>query len=244
MKRILIVVFCLFIHFGSWAISDTTIVSQLNTINEKSDLVSGNQILKARIDLLENHETWTLAMLGIGLAITALLLVLIQWYLSKKAEDYVFSNLAKIVNKDKKAFKKAIEIKAIEIELMSKYPIYIISDEQVKNCNSSRLLSMLKEFHFEIVERISYKVALETSFSDKCVIVFCDEPVNEKRDIDMVKKFLKVIPKLGVFGYAIHYKDDFKNLFKEKGCVSFAQFPSQVYNNLMSLLHYKRYLNK
>jgi len=228
-----------------------------NTICNKSvKLTTDNEILKAKIELLEKHETWTIGVMGIAIAIATVLMGLLQFYFTKKAEDNVFTNLAEIANEDKVAFKEAVKMKSIELELMSEYPIYIISNERTETCNSTKLLSMLREFHFEKVERISYIEAKQSKskFCEKSVIILCDSEY-KSHEFDNYKGEIKLIderlvyellsnnPKLGVLGVFNIYDVDFIDIFKDKGCVSFAQFPSQVYNNLMSLLHYKRYLN-
>jgi hypothetical protein len=234
----------------------------------ESELASSVTISSARIDLLEKHEVWTLGMLTLFFAFISILFFLLQWIFSKKAEENIFKKLSRIANVDKVAFKEAVRMKGIELELLSKYPIYIISDERHQNSNSSKLYNILREFHFEIVERISYKEAEDKSiFCEKSVIIFSDpnikvkgsEETNEKKNTEskkeedmtrkkdrlLTEKLLMNNPNLGVMGFMVKYDEDFEfnNLFVEKGCISFAQFPSQVYNNLMSLLHYKRYLN-
>lgn len=217
------------------------------------------KLLNAKVELLQKHESWTIEILGIAFALTAVLIGLIQWYLSQKsenlinkkisgAEDKIYEELTQIWNMDKVAFKKSIDMKAVELSLMADYPIYIISDERGEKSNSTKLYNMLIEFHFEKVERITYKEAKKIGdFCEKSVVVFCDPNTknNDKRGEDriLVEKLLAKNSHLGVFGFVIHYDDSFKKIFNDNGCISFAQFPSQVYNNLMSLLHYKRYLN-
>ncbi len=244
MKKVFTLLCLLFLHLGIWANGDTTTVAPQNELLEKTELSANESVLKARVELLEKHESWTLTMLGIGLAVTAIILGLIQWLLSVRAQDAVYRELALIANQDKDAFKKSLKVKAVEMELTTKYPIYIITDQYRKNDNASIIQKLLRSYDFEQVKKISYNQANEMKFCERSVVVFCDDPVNETRDKTLVKQLLENTPKLGVFGYAIHYKEDFKNIFKDKGCISFALFPSQVYNNLLSLLHYKRYLNR
>ncbi len=244
MKKVFTLLCLIFLQLGIWANGDTTRVAPQKELLEKTELSAAESVLKARVDLLEKHENWTLTMLGIGLAFTAIILGLIQWYLSVRAQDAVYRELALIANQDKDAFKKSLKVKAVEMELTMKYPIYIITDQYKKNDNASKIQKLLRSYEFEQVKKISYNQANEMKFCERSVVIFCDDPVDEDRDKTLVKKLLENTPQLGVFGYAIHYRDDFRSIFKDKGCVSFAQFPSQVYNNLMSLLHYKRYLNK
>lgn len=209
------------------------------------------KMMESKIALLEQHENWIISFLGIAIAIVAIFLGLLQFYFAKKAEDNVFSGLARIANIDKVAFREAVKMKSIELELMSDYPIYIISDMWETNSKSTKLINMLRGFHFEDVTRITYVDAQKQNFCDSSVLILCDSSKDEnktdkirKEDKDLLATKIEETPKLGVLGYMIAYKNGTNDLFKDKGCLSFAQFPSQLYNNLMSLLHYKRYLNK
>ena len=244
---ILIAIFVYSIIVDSSVISVNPIIPQNGNV----------EILNAKITLLEKHECWTISILGISFAITAILFGLIQWYLSQKAETKIndklsnattkiFKDLTARWNMDKNAFIKAIDIKVVELELMSEYPIFIISDDRTEKGNSAKLYNLLQDFHFERIKRISYNEAYnKKKFCDKSVIVFCDKADDSKsKDEDLIKKLLPENPKLGVFGFENIYGEEFKSQFRHYGCISFAQFPSQIYNNIMSLLHYKRYLNK
>jgi len=202
------------------------------------------EVLQKRIDLLEHHESFLVTVFGIIIGAIGIGFGVLQWIFAKVAEEKVYRGLAKLAGQSKSAFKKTLKVKAVEMELTSKYPIYIITNQYRKNENASKILKLLRCYEFEQVNRISYKQASEMKFCDRSVVVLCDDPVDETRDKALVKHLLKNTPNLGVFGYAIHYNSDFKSVFNDKGCLNFAQFPSQVYNNLMSLLHYKRYLNK
>ncbi|MDP4281611.1 MAG: hypothetical protein Q8867_05615 [Bacteroidota bacterium] len=256
MKKTVMLLICLAIQLSSLASIDTVKMVSMKEGTEKNVLTSSevDQTLKTKVDLLEKHEGWVLSMLGIGLAFTAIILGLIQWYLSKKAEDNVFRKLGKIADGDKEAFREAVKMKSIELDLMSNYPIFIVSDEQDKNCNSKKLLGMLKEFHFDRVDKLSYAEAGRmTGINNHSVIIFCDpennqpdditEDANRKKDRILMEKLLQKHKNLGVLVYKVRYNNpEFHNLFKESECLGFAHFPSQVYTNLMSLLHYKRYL--
>ena len=202
-------------------------------------LTTNNEILNAKIELLEKHETWTIGVMGIAIAIATILMGLLQFYFTKKAEDNVFRGLAKIANKDKKAFIEAVKMKSVELELMCDYPISIIFDPMQSKEMANDLFRLLNAYHFSFVNKpISYDAAFSESFSQKSILVFCEDSYSS----DGCQKLLNRNPNVGVLGFGQHNKEKF-SLPKHK-CLNYANSLSSVYNNLMSLLHYKRYLNK
>jgi hypothetical protein len=206
-------------------------------VNSTTGLSTNGEILQAKVDLLEKHEGWIISILGLSFTITAIMFGLIQWYFSKKAEDNVFTNLAEIANNDKDAFREAVKMRSIELELMSKYPIYIVYDPMLKREMSDRLYKLLTSYHFNnIIKPITYNTALLEKFCKKTVIVFCEDSFNKTE----CEKLLKQNPKVGVLGFGQYNKENFS--LPKHDCLNYANSFSSVYNNLMSLLHYKRYL--
>jgi hypothetical protein len=200
-------------------------------------LPDDNDILNARLELLEKHETWTIGFMGIAIAIATVLIGLFQLYFTKKAEDNVFSGLAEIANEDKEAFKEAVRMKSVELELMSDYPIYIIYDPMKQKKKSEELYKLLSAYHFNDINKpLSYEGAFLEKFCQKSILMFCDDSFDKDKCI----KILNRNPKVGVFGFG--KKEEYFKL-PEHDCLNYANSSSSVYNNLMSLLHYKRYLN-
>lgn len=198
-------------------------------------LTTDNDTLNAKIELLEMHQTWTIGFMGIAIAIATILLSLLQFYFTKKAEDNVFGGLAEIASKDKEAFMEAVRMKSVELELMSDYPINIIYDPVKGKEMAFELYRLLNGYRFNSVSKpISFEAALSESFCPKSIMVFCSDSFLE----DESQKLLAKNPDVGVLGYGERKWD-----LKHK-CLNFANSPSSAYNNLMSLLHYKRYLNR
>lgn len=191
------------------------------------------EIIKAKIELLEKHESWTIALLAISFTIIASLFGLLQYFFAKKAEENVYKNLAKIANEDKEAFKKAIEVRAIEIELMREYPIYIICNNDKDMDKSKSLYMLLSSYKFENIKRKTYQEALNKRFCDKSILVICEDSFNKT----IFNLILGKHPDIAVLGLGKRF-----SIKKEVKCINYANSFSSVFNNLMSLLHYKRYL--
>lgn len=201
-------------------------------------LTTNNEILNAKIELLEKHETWTIGVMGISIVIATILMGLLQFYFTKKAEDNVFRGLAKIANEDKEAFKEAVRMKSVELELMSDYPISIIFDPIKSKEMANDIFRLLNAYHFNDVNKpISYEAAFLKSYSQKSILVFCEDSYSS----DGCQKLLDQNPDSGVLGFGQRNK---AFTLPKHNCLNYANSLSSVYNNLMSLLHYKRYLNK
>lgn len=198
--------------------------------------IAGNsnlEVIKAKIELLEKHESWTIALLAISFTIIAILFGLLQYFFAKTAEENVYKNLAKLANEDKDAFKKAIEVRAIEIELMREYPIYIIYNRTMTDMDKSKSLYMLlSSYRFENIKRITYQEAFQKQFCDKSILVFCEDSFN-REGFDLI---INRNPDVAVFGLGKGFS------IEGVECINYANSFSSVFNNLMSLLHYKRYL--
>ena len=201
--------------------------------NEISTAASETVILHAKVDLLEKHESWILTILGATLTVVTIVLGLIQWYFGLRAKEAVFKEMADFAKQDKEAFINSIKIKAIELELTTKYPIVIVSDLQDKTSKAKKLRKLLLAYHFKDVDLIEYKEADKHTFTSKSVVVFCDDSFDEQKSLEIIKNKKDI----AVFGLG-------RGFDKLSGhhCINFANSFASVYNNLMSLLHYKRYL--
>lgn len=207
--------------------------------SQKVEATGGNaeiEALKLKVELLEKHESWVLTLFGFGLTGTAILLGLLQFYFSKKAEDNVLTNLSKIANEDKEAFKEAVRMKSIEIELMS-YPIYIVYDTAKEKTMAEDLYKLLSAYRMANVKKpVSYEGALSEKFDEKTVLIFCEDSYNPAGCSLLIDRN----PAIGVLGFGQFNKEKFS--LPPHRCLNYANSLSSVYGNLMSLLHYKRYL--
>lgn len=241
MKQIFIFLVCMLLQIGAWAAIS---VPQTNVVNQQvqSEQISNFQpslhdnILSSRIELLEKHEAWILTMFGFALTIVGVILGLLQWFFSLRAKEAVFKELAAIANQDKEAFKNSLKIKAIELDLINNYPIHIISDFQKENSKSKKLKELLIAYHFKQVKILTYEEAFDHKFCNKSVMVFCDDSFNEA----LCKSIIEKSSNTAVFGFG----EREKLIIEKPDGLNYANSFASIYNNLMSLLHYKRYLNK
>lgn len=238
MKKLLLLILLVFItNIGCLAKTDTETLTASKERIENKVVSVDNEILELKVDMLEKHEAWVIAFLGIAIGIASFIFVLLQIYFTKKAEDNVFANLSKIANEDKEAFKEAVRMKSIEIELMS-YPIYIIYDTDKKKTMSEDLFKLLCAYRFGNVKKpISYEGAFSERLDQKTIFIFCEDSYNS----DECKKLMDMNPAIGVLGLGKYNKENF-SLSEGHRCLNYANSFSSVYANLMSLLYYKRYL--
>lgn len=164
-----------------------------------------------------------------------------------KSEEKIHTELSKIAEANKVYLKSMIDQRAIEVELMSQYPIRIYAEDTGK---ASELRQLLSGYQFKTVSVNSVRDFSVDTLSENDVVVFYDH--TEQKDIK---------PEESTWLESLLQKENFKNLPQETAilyynehslrhslskqfrCVASANSFSSVYNNLMSMLHYKRYLN-
>jgi len=247
MKHLFFIFFFLLLSFSGWAkeINLRTSVQPQTEVNSKveTDYQNANQpiIIEKRIECLERNDGFIFSALGIFFTAISIIIVLIQWYSSMKAEDKVYKRLAKLANQDKEAFIAAIKQKSIEVELMS-YPLIIVADEKCPEvCSLKKLLS---KYEFNNVNVKEYGEVISDCNKNKItnmhVLIFHKNQIN----IDRINEILDFQINFGILGFGSREELKNKDFSKNHNCVNYANSFASVYNNLMSLLHYKRYLNK
>jgi hypothetical protein len=230
MKKTGIIFSCLLSSIVAWA--NTPVVS--TNQEQLTKLSHSVETMQNWIELFKYHETWAIIILTLIITAIGIFAGVLINQAIKKAKDNIFQKLAKQTNTSKEAFLKAIEMKTIEIELMSNYSIYIVSDDHFQHNHADKLYNLLVGYSFEQVKRLTYKDAKEKKFCEKSVIVFCDDSFNKESCKSIVDKSQEI----AVFGFG---KRETLNI-PDMDCINYANSFSSVYNNLMSLLHYKRYL--
>jgi cell division protein FtsL len=244
MKHLLLILIIGLISFNGLSQTNAPDLQKNSQINaepnsQQSDRTS---ILEKRVETLERNDTFFYSALGVFFAVVSVIFILLQWYFSVKAENNVYKRLAKLANQDKEAFRASLKQKSVEVELQT-YPLIIVSDE--KSQEVKELQRLLREYEFEHVGIEQYNEVQKKCDGNKLtkrhILIFCKGHVNK----DSSAKILSYQKKLqfGIFGYG--RKEELENLVIPKDCdpVNFANSYASIYNNLLSLLHYKRYSN-
>ena len=246
MKKIMVIVMLLLFHYSGYSQTrhqDTLkqavpVMMQKTQENGGSKLASSEiEILNKRIEVLERNETFIYSALAIFFTLLAILLGFFQWFSSVSAEERVFSKLAKIANQDKKAFKSSLKQKSVEFDLMNSYAIRIMVGKE--NDDSKELENILTAYHFGNVEVqlfSDFDSSAKTSDMEKTVFIYMEGNTNNVHLYGFIEKNR-------YSGHLYMGKGGFT--FPENvKCFGYSSSFSKLYENLMSLLHYKRYLNK
>jgi tetrahydromethanopterin S-methyltransferase subunit G len=171
--------------------------------------------------------------IGLLFAILSIFLTLRQNYMIKKQAEKINLKMAKMANiDDPKAFREAIKAKSVEIELMKDYPITIVYDIQKSSNCIKEMEKLLTAYGFKNVEPISFN-EVNKILNEKHILIFLKDSYDES-----LAKQIKCSKKNLTLGFRFN-KENQANIKIDNHANSF----STLYNNLMSLLHYKRYID-
>lgn len=208
------------------------------------------------IDDFRDERNLLIAVIGAILAILGLVFTFFQrkfiqietGKLEQKfstVEEKVYQRLSRIANLDKEHFIKALEQKAVEAEIINTFTIYITHNQNLHE--AKEMYSILDKFGFnaELIDIINLP-----ALSNNGVVIFFDHTKSESGRPEETKWFddttvLPVINRLHKLDCLLYYNEGNlrHNLNSRFKCIGQANSFATVYNNLMSLLHYKRYLN-
>ncbi len=193
-----------------------------------------------RIEYLSDYRTDKAYMLGFITLVIALAGIIVGYYQSwliKKNAEKIYIKLAKYANTNAEALKKAIRVKAIELDLV-RYPIYVVSNNHAFNSQSEELERLLKAFYFKNVYLIRYSELdnnKDFSFDNPGVVIFTKDGF----DKDYISSFLSKKFQIGVLCFWRYHQVPEIELTEQYHV--FVNSFANVYENLMSLLHYLRY---
>jgi len=156
----------------------------------------------------------------------------------------------------KLALNEAIRMSGIEIDLKKKYRLNILYNGIVKE-NLNQLCNMLQSFGFSCTMHDQIVPPMLNGYD---IILFYDDTnIPEKKYDNEGKEILsrtskwlneqlcheEILALKETCGFLFINKNSLQHNFKEKGieCFSASNSFATIYENLMSLLHYKRYLN-
>ncbi len=157
----------------------------------------------------------------------------------------------------KKALNEAIKMSRIEIDLKKDYRLNILYNGTQKD-NLEKLCGMLQSFRFNCISHNQIESSLLNEYD---ILLFYDDTTdflmktNEKGETVTTNKSRWLTEQLtkadfvelkDTCGFFFINKTGLLHNFKEKDidCFSSANSFATMYENLMSLLHYKRYLNR
>ncbi|GHT86638.1 hypothetical protein FACS18947_6620 [Bacteroidia bacterium] len=160
-----------------------------------------------------------------------------------------FNRLAAELKTNPDALKAAISEKSIEIELKNDYPITILHTAEKDELNNAKnMKNVLTAFGFKIVQNTLRNNASGNKFSENDIIVLFSNIKQEEQELlGEIKKSNCAILGFGTFN---DVKEDaltlkhLKEYVANKECVTFCNSFATLYQNLISLLHYKREVNK
>jgi hypothetical protein len=215
-------------------------------INEKNYSVE----LKAKID--EIHRQYgifefisiVLGLISLGAIGTMLWQVFVGFRkrIEKKENELTdeFVSKFQILEKEsKEALESAIKIHGVELELMSRYPIVVVSNEVSNEPDKIQLL--LKTYHFKQVFIKTYEAIKEGikngTINQSTVLIIS----KLEADREKIREIQANNVDFGIMGFWKH--EDKIDCSFTKECQGFTNSYGRIYENLMSLLHYKRYLN-
>jgi hypothetical protein len=232
-------------------------------VNKKSSEAEFNSKLNKIIE--ENRITQILASIIAIIGFAAIVGFLFQLFggfkkmIEKKTielRDKFEVEFEKQANAAKKALNEAIKEKGIEIDLKQKYRLNILYNGTT-NENLSKMYDMLNCFGFSCTP---YDQIVPSMLNEYDIILFYDDTnISEKKydgegkEISLrTSKWLseqlthkEILELKDTCGFLFINKNSLQHNFKEKGidCFSASNSFATIYENLMSLLHYKRYLN-
>ncbi|GEM_PF-4640693 len=197
------------------------------------------------VDELEMKQNSYITVASLIVGGFSLLLSILLFFLDKifatKIEGSIYKKLAKTVNGDKEALKKALRHRSIEIEI-TRYPITVVAESFDRNSEGYKLYKLLNDYHFEDVRQSDFDTVLKNisdyNYKEPNALIFSGEDIDE----DIANKIISEKPEVGVIGFWKHKENESVKLNGET--LTHSNSYGKLYENLMSLLHYMRYLKK
>ncbi len=240
MRKIITIAIILLLSLGGWAQEK----QQTSTDALCNELKTEYQNYINRVDVERNmffvFVSVLLAAIGIGAPIYINNLSKTQ---GKKILDKISAQIAS----DPNALIEALREKSIELALKREFNLILIYHGNDEN-NKNHLLDMLHEFGFKnCIEKKDDEINDLRLSKNHILLLFDDK--DEK--IEMSSKWLiqtineKIWSFKEICGYLYINNYGSKHNFDKNqiNCFGASNSGSTIYNNLMSLLHYKRYLN-
>jgi len=227
--------------------------NNINTALVEKSLEQQREIIQTAQKERENLLTfveWILGVVGVLFTAGGIILAIynvrsikgIKEQTEKQAEEIkrkVYSKLAAQLDVGKEALQESIRIKAIEIELME-YPLTILHTNDKERKLAEEMEKVLGNYHFDNIEIVSLSDIKNKEIQDKEVIILFSDPKDE-----LVEKLGdKKCQNVALYGHGDEKGVSRNNLAKYTKCYNCGNSYATLFQNLMSLLHYKRYLNK
>lgn len=159
--------------------------------------------------------------------------------IAEEKAQKVIEEMAKQAEIEPEIFKEAIRAKAVEIELRKRYPIVIVyDDENVGNT----VKKLLRDFSYKSVNTIEINQFTPSDAYKESVIFIVNSLGIDWNHSDNAPhpKLSGLAPETAIFYFCLDKRHEIKD-FK---CVGSANSYATIYSNLISTLHYKRYLDK
>ncbi len=233
---------------------------EVNRKNAEADFNSKLNEIKKENRVMEVIAS-ILVLIGIAVIVSAIYQLF--WGFKKAIEkkttelkDKLQVEFEKQAETAKQALNEAIKMSGIEIDLKKCYRLNILYNGSTKE-NLERLCNMLQGFGFSCITHNQIEPSLLNKFD---IILFYDDTNISLTKIDDQGKAVatnrskwlseqlskdEILKLRDLCGFFFINKTGLLHNFKEKDidCFSSANSFATMYENLMSLLHYKRYLN-
>ncbi len=233
---------------------DQQYIDYITTASKDIENKFNNHI--SRVD----HERDTLfTFITILIAIAGILTPLFSYILSKVLAKQIYKNISNEISVEPDALIKTLNHKSIEISLKKEYKFLLIYNGDYEE-HADAMLELLKTFGFKKSSLLSKEEINETHEKENrkfnkndIFILFDDTKTQYKEDDEKPTKFSKWLKEdISEYIWSLHKTCGYffindENLlhnFKEKkiSCFGACNSGSTLYNNLISLLHYKRHL--
>jgi hypothetical protein len=153
-----------------------------------------------------------------------------------KELNSLLEKLAEEFNMKPEALKEAIKEKTVEMTLKKDYPIIVLYDNNEID-NAGKMNDLLKSFEFKNIRKVD-RNTYNGTFSEKDIVILFSKIDHNDELKDKIRK-----SKCAILGYGTVKKDDIKDHVTDQDSINFCNSFATLYQNLISLLHYKQYLN-
>jgi hypothetical protein len=194
-------------------------------------------------DFVESIYRWALVIIGLFAAI----LTFLGWRTFKEAKkelrgkidkelNNLLEKLAEEFNMKPEALKEAIKEKTVELTLKKDYPIIVLYGDN--ECyKAENMKDLLKSFEFKNIWKVD-RNTYNGTFSEKDIVILFSKIDNNDGLKDKIRK-----SKCAILGYGSIARSDINDYVKDQDSINFCNSFATLYQNLISLLHYKQYLN-
>lgn len=241
MKQFMILAIILMLSSAGWAQEN-----EQTKINEsfRNELKSEYLNYINRVDFERNmFFVLTSILLAIGGIVTPIMVHSLSKEQAKKILDKISAQIAS----DPNALIAALREKSIELDLKRDFNLILIYHGQKEN-NRSHLMDVLSEFGFKNCFEKNENEIKDLKLDQNHVLLLFDD--TDEKDGPSSKWLNQSIQKdiwnhKSKCGYLFINNHRLNHNFEtnEVKCFGACNSGSTIYNNLMSLLHYKRYLN-